>query len=90
MVDSELDYDYDCDLKWYFHNKSRPLKSDEKYKTQLKTTERKCQYAFTLTIINVTDNDEGTYSCHMFCEWEGWESTPAAIKLHVYPPQIGK
>ena len=40
--------------------------------------------------MNVTDNDKGTYSCQMFCEWDEWENTSASIELKVYEPQIGK
>ena len=88
LVDSELDYGEECDLRWYLNNKSLP--SVEKYKTELKKDHSRCKYAFILTILNVTDNDEGTYSCHMFCEWDKWESTSASIELHVYPREIGE
>ena len=90
LVDSELDYEEECYLKWYLNNKSLPLKSTEKYKTELKQDHSRCKYAFILTILNVTDNDEGTYSCHMFCELEEWKNTWASIELHVYPQQIGE
>ena len=89
LVDSEKDYDNECHLRWYFNNKSLPLKSIEKYKTEL-NSHSNCKYAFNLTILNVTDNDEGTYSCHMFCEWDEWKNTSASIELHVYPRQIGE
>ena len=80
-----------CHLRWYFHNKSLPLNATEKYKIQLNTTDNKCKKAFILTIMNVTDNDEGTYSCNMSCPgWDGWVDSSNDIELHVYPPTIGK
>ena len=91
LVDSELDYVYDCHLEWHFNNKSQPLKSSEKYTTELQKKKRKCKYAFTLTINHVTDDDEGTYSCHMYCDTgDEWKNNSASIELDVYPPQIGK
>ena len=90
LVDSQLDYVYDCHLEWHFNNKSQPLKSSEKYTTDLQRTKRKCKEAFTLTINNVTDDDEGTYSCHMFCEWDEWINTSAAVHLEVSPQPVGK
>ena len=90
LVDGQLDYDYDCYLEWHFNNKSVPLKSSKKFTVDLKETSTKCKEAFILTIMNVTDNDQGTYSCQMFCEWDEWENTSASIELKVYEPQIGK
>lgn len=90
LVDGQLDYDYDCYLEWRFNNKSAPLKSSEKYTVDLKETSSKCKEAFILIIMNVTHNDNGTYSCQMFCEWDEWQNTSASIELKVYEPQIGK
>ena len=91
LVDSQLDYENDCYLEWHFNNKSQPLKSSEKYTTDLQKTNIKCKEAFILTIVNVSQNDKGTYSCHMYCELgDGWKNTSASIELHVYPPKIGK
>ena len=86
LVDAQLDYGQECCLRWYFNNKSLPLKSTEKYKTELKS-HSKCKQAFILTILNVRENDEGTYRCHMYCEWK---NTSASIELHVYPRQNGE
>ena len=89
LVDSQLDYEGDeCYLRWYFNNISLP--SVEKYKMELKKDHSRCKYAFILTILNVTDNDEGTYSCHMFCELGNWKNTSASIELLVYPQQTGE
>ena len=66
------------------------MQSSEKYEVDLEETSSKCEEAFILTIVNVTNDDEGTYSCHIFCEWEEWENTSASIELKVYAPQIGK
>ena len=81
----------DCHLRWYFRNKSLPLYATAKYKIQLNTTDNKCKKAFILTVMNVTDNDKGTYSCHMSClDWDEWVDSSNDIELHVYPPTIGK
>ena len=89
LVDSGFDYEEECYLRWYLNNKSLPLKSTEKYKTEL-NSHSKCKQAFILTILNVTDNDKGTYSCHMFCERKEWTNTSTSIELLVYPQQIGE
>ena len=89
LVDSGPVYKDECYLRWYFNNKSLPLKSTEKYETELKS-HSKCKQAFILTILNVRDNDEGIYSCHMYCKWEEWKNTSASIELHVYPRQNGE
>ena len=90
LVDGQVDYEYECRLRWYFNSKSAPLQSGEKYELNLKKTQSKCKEAFTLTITNVTADDSGTYSCHMSCEWDEWKSTSAAVHLEVSPQPVGK
>ena len=79
-----IDYDDNCPEKyfWKLNDKPEPLpESGKKYKAKLKNTNTKCQKEFTLSILNVTESDEGTYSCHWLCEHE--TPTRAAIDLKV-------
>ncbi|KAJ7386698.1 hypothetical protein OS493_006709 [Desmophyllum pertusum] len=73
-------------LFWYLNDKQ--LESGEKYAIVEKKTRTKCKNEFILSIFNVTESDEGTYSCHWLCEYE--DTTKAAIDLKVYvqPPTI--
>ena len=73
---------------WYFNDNNLELlpESDEKYSVELKDTHTKCQKEFILSIFDVTESDEGTYSCHWLCEYEN--TTKAAIDLKVV--QTGK
>ena len=48
---------------------------------ELKDTNSKCQKEYILSIFNVTEFDEGTYSCYWLCEYE--TLTRAAIDLKV-------
>ena len=54
---------WDNSLRWYFNSRSGELKSGEKYDIQERTTNTKCKTDFILTIVNVTEADEGNYKC---------------------------
>ena len=71
-----------CSGEWYLNDNLVPLERGEKYKIEKKKTRSKCQTGFFLSILNVTENDGGTYSCHWICEYEN--ATIAAIDLKVY------
>ena len=78
-----IDYGWTCPqrLFWNLNNHSEPLpESGEKYKIQVKDTQSKCKKEFILSIFNVTEHDEGTYSCHWRCENSALK---AAIDLKV-------
>ena len=79
-----MDWDKYCpgELLWKFNDKPEPLpESGKKYNVELKDTNTKCQKEFILSIFDVTESDEGTYSCHWLCEHEN--PTGAAIDLIV-------
>ena len=48
---------------------------------ELKDTNTKCQKEFILSIFDVTESDEGTYSCHFLCDYEN--AAKAEIDLKV-------
>ena len=80
-----IDYDDYCpeELLWKFNDKPESLpESGKKYNVELKATNTKCQKEFILSIFNVTEFDEGTYSCHRLCNYEN--PTKAAIDLKVF------
>ena len=80
----------DNSLQWYFNNSSVKLKSGEKYDIQERTTNTKCKKDFILTIVNVTDADEGKYKCEWLCENDDPSfSKSSIIQLKVYPPEEG-
>ena len=59
---------WDNSLQWYFNNNSGKLESGEKYDIQERKTNTKCKKDFILTIVNVTEADEGNYKCHWLCD----------------------
>ena len=86
-----IDYDDYCpgELLWKFNDKAEPLpESGKKYNVELKDTNTKCQKEFILSIFDLTESDEGIYSCHWLCEYEN--TTKAAIDLKILDdPQTG-
>ena len=83
-----IDYDYSCPeyLSWHLNNNPEPLPEHSlKFKVDEKDTYTKCKKELILSIFNLTENDEGTYSCHWHCEYEN--TTKAAIELKVSNPQ---
>ena len=87
-----MDYGWFCPERffWNLNNNRVPLpESSEKYKIEVKDTHSKCKKEFILSIFNVTDNDEGTYSCHWPCKYP--DHLKAAIDLKISDkPQTGK
>ena len=87
-------YDFDdgafCpeDLFWKLNDNPEQLSnSGKKYKVELKNTHTKCKKEFTLSIFNVTESDEGTYSCHWRCDSDNEIPTKGAIDLKVFAPK---
>lgn len=58
------------------------LEGGEKYELVVKKIRSKCKIEFILSIFNVTENDEGTYSCHWLYKDE--INTKAAIDLKIF------
>ena len=80
----------DNSLRWYFNNSPGELKSGEKYEKQDRKTNTRCKTDFILTIVNVTDADEGKYKCEWLCENDDPSfSRSSIIQLKVYPPEEG-
>ena len=80
---------WDKSLGWYFNNNSGELESDEKYGIQKRTTNTRCKIDFILTIVNVTEADEGNYKCQWLCD----KYYPSLFKfsiiqLKVFPPSV--
>ena len=80
----------DNSLGWYFNNSSGELKFGEKYNIQERKTNTRCKKDFILTIVNVTEADEGMYECKWLCEKDYPSfSRSSIIQLKVYPPEEG-
>ena len=76
---------WDNSLRWYFNNNSGKLESGEKYDIQERKTNTKCKTDFILTIVNVTEADEGKYKCQWLCnEYYPDESRSSIIQLKVF------
>jgi len=75
-----------ADQSWYLSREDLPT-TGVKYRQYLEDTSSKCKKNLVLSIFNVTENDEGTYSCHFLCQ--GRNTTKAAIDLKVLfqPPR---
>ena len=73
---------------WHFNNNSEPLKTDGKYViVEFEKIKSICKEAFSLRILNVTEDDEGEYSCHQACRtFNGWKNQSDSIKMKVYSP----
>ena len=81
---------WDNSLRWYFNNNSGELKSGEKYDIQERKTNTRCKTDFILTIVNVTEADEGKYKCEWLCENDDpGLSRSSIIQLKVFPPPSG-
>ena len=78
---------WDNSLQWYFNNSSGELKSGEKYDIQERKTNTRCKKDFILTIVNVTEADEGMYKCQWLCDHDyPIFSRSSIIQLKVFPP----
>ena len=76
---------YDNELQWHFSNSWTSLKSGEKYEIQERKTKTRCEIDFIITIFNVTDADEGKYSCKWLCDKEDPSfATRSTIQLKVF------
>ena len=79
---------WDNSLRWYFNNSPGELKSGEKYDIQERKTNTRCKTDFILTIVNVTEADEGKYKCQWLCENDDPSSSKSSIiQLKVFPPE---
>ncbi|XP_068736789.1 uncharacterized protein [Montipora capricornis] len=73
---------------WHFSKNPEPLKTDGKYvKVKFEEIKSVCKKAFSLEILNVTEDDEGEYSCHQRCRtFTEWHNQSGSMKMKVYSP----
>ncbi|XP_068715542.1 cell adhesion molecule DSCAML1-like isoform X2 [Montipora foliosa] len=73
---------------WHFNKNPEPLKTDGKYViVKFEKIKSVCKKAFSLEILNVTEDDEGEYSCHQACRvFTGWNNQSDSFKMKVYSP----
>ena len=78
---------WDNSLRWYFNNSLGALEFSEKYDIQERKTNTRCKTDFILTIVNVTEADEGKYKCQWLCDKDDPNFLRSSIiQLKVYPP----
>ena len=68
-----------CPTQLIWHNDTAPLESGTKYQIEQKKMRSKCKLQSILSIVNVTEGDEGNYSCNWNCD-----SGVAAVPLKVF------
>ncbi|KAJ7386665.1 hypothetical protein OS493_006670 [Desmophyllum pertusum] len=85
-----IDFDENCpqNQSWYFNDQQAPLESGNKYEVELKETNRKCKREYILSIFNVSENDEGKYSCNFICEYETTTNATIDLKVSAQPPTV--
>ena len=73
---------------WHFSKNPEPLKTDGKHViVEFEEIKSVCKKAFSLEILNVTEDDEGEYGCHQACRtFNGWKNQSDSIKMKVYSP----
>jgi len=73
------DVRYYCPTQLIWHNNTGPVERSKKYQIEQKTMRSKCKLQSILSIFNVTEDDEGNYSCYWDCD-----SRVAAIHLATF------
>lgn len=75
-----------CPTQLIWHNNTAPVERSKKYHIEQMTMRSKCKLQSILSIFNVTEDDEGNYSCNWDCD-----SRVATTHLKVFfDPQTGK
>ena len=77
----------DNSARWYFNKGSVELISGEKYDILEMKVNNRCKKDCILTIVNVTEADEGEYKCQWLCDEDDPSlSSSSIIQLKVFPP----
>ena len=75
-----------CPTQLIWHNSTAPVERSKKYQIEQMTMRSKCKLQSILSILNVTEDDEGNYSCYWDCN-----NRVATTLLKVFVnPQTGK